>query len=112
MGKETKPVKLIYDFDTSKCTEVEVNNVWYRVTCNNFRSFNGPRRIMLINDKREIYYQEYDGPIYLYGTNSKLKDYTQKGIVTPLGFERVSKMRPGEQNYLLDKEVKTQLNFK
>ena len=42
MGK----LKLKYDFDTSKCLEVEYEpGAWNRVTCNTFRSYNGNRRI-------------------------------------------------------------------
>lgn len=38
--------KLIYDFPTERNLEVQLaNGKWYRVTCDTFRSFFGPRRI-------------------------------------------------------------------
>jgi hypothetical protein len=60
--------KLIYDFDTSKCLEVEKNNKWYRVTADTFRSYGGKRRIMRY-DQDDILYEDYVGVVYYNSTN-------------------------------------------
>jgi hypothetical protein len=65
--------KLVYDFDTSKCLEVEKNNTWYRVTADTFRSYGGGRRIMRY-DLDEILYEEYTGVVYYHGTNTVVPD--------------------------------------
>lgn len=52
--------KIYYDFDTSANLEVKIKEIWYRTTPNDFRSFNGFRRINGFN---------YDGPIYYKDTN-------------------------------------------
>ena len=54
--------KLKNDFDDSKLLEVYLPRLdnWYRVTCRDFRSFDGKRRIQG---------KEYKGPLYAYGTN-------------------------------------------
>jgi hypothetical protein len=65
--------KLIYDFDTEKCLEVQLpNENWYRVTPREFRSYSRPRRIMVAHNSELIPYP-YDGPIYFYETNIKVK---------------------------------------
>ena len=57
--------KLVYEFNTSECCEVQLpNGEWYRVTPREFRSNSRPRRV---SEKT------YDGPIYYYGTNQKVK---------------------------------------
>lgn len=56
--------KLHYDFNQAANLEVELDGVWYRVTPRDFRSFVGSRRISGV---------EYEGPVYVFGTN-KLKD--------------------------------------
>lgn len=57
--------KLKNDFNDSKLLEVYLPNLdnWYRVTCRDFRSFDGKRRIQG---------EEYEGPLYAYGTNRKV----------------------------------------
>ena len=63
---------LYYDFDTSKLLEVQLpSGNWYRVTPRDFRSFNAPRRITEI---------EYNGPIYLWDTNTIVKEPKLIGI--------------------------------
>jgi hypothetical protein len=78
--KKGNTVKLIYDFPTQLCTEVFMDG-WVRVTCRSFRSFNGPRRILKFNIKNEPFYEDYNGPIYLFETNVPLKDMSKKGYV-------------------------------
>jgi hypothetical protein len=58
-------IKLICDFNTADCLEVEYRpNCWARVTHNHFRSFTGTRRINNVL---------YKGPIYYEGTNNRYK---------------------------------------
>jgi len=57
--------KMEYLFNEAKHLEVYVPNLkgWYRVTPNDFRSWDGKRRIQG---------EEYEGPLYAYGTNRKV----------------------------------------
>jgi hypothetical protein len=63
--------KLKYDFNQSDNLEVQIGEIWYRVTPRDFRSFNAPRRIMKM---------EYGGPIYLWDTNVVVKELKSIGI--------------------------------
>jgi len=45
MEKTGATVKKLHDFDTSGALEVCIKGNWYRTTCNDFRSFDGKRRI-------------------------------------------------------------------
>ena len=94
--KKGNTVKLIYDFPTQLSTEVFSSGEWVRVTCRHFRSFNGPRRIMKFNRQNESYYEDYNGPIFLYETNLKLKDMNKKGYVYPHDTAPKTKLRPNE----------------
>lgn len=70
-------VKLEYDFHTSCVCEIFILNEWIRVTEREFRSFDGPRRLIrpvggtpnrwLSNDPVEVV--DYYGPVYLFHTN-------------------------------------------
>ena len=86
--KKGLTVKLKYTFDTARNLEIylpKLNN-WYRVTAREFRSFTGKRRIQ---DK------EYQGPIYLYETNTRAnKKNIENDIIA--GFKWKSKIRKGE----------------
>lgn len=65
--------QLNYDFNNAACLEVQLNDNWYRVTGREFRSFNLPRRISeIING--EYLTKEYNGPVYLFMTNTKVKE--------------------------------------
>jgi len=64
--------KLIYDFNTAANLEVQVGEVWYRVTARDFRSFNGSRRIDEI---------KYDGPLYMFATNTLVKETNKYGLM-------------------------------
>lgn len=94
--KRGSTVKLIYDFPTQLSTEVLINGEWNRVTCRQFRSFNGPRRIMKFNKQNESYYEDYNGPVFLYETNLKLKDMSKKGYVYPHDTPPKAQPRPYE----------------
>ncbi len=67
--KRGATVKLEYPFNTAACLEVQLpNGNWYRITCNEFRSYTYPRRISNMKGK-EYVTEEYSGPVYLFGTN-------------------------------------------
>lgn len=102
-------VKLKYDFPTQLSTEIFKDENWQRVTCKDFRSFNGLRRILKFNMKGESFYEDYNGPIYLYETNTKLKDLSKQGIVYPYDTIPVPKLRQWENNFLLDEKIRNQI---
>ena len=64
--KKGNTEKLKNDFNDSKLLEVYLPKLdnWYRVTCRDFRSFDGKRRVQGEN---------YEGPLYAYGTNRLVK---------------------------------------
>jgi hypothetical protein len=103
--KKGSTVKLIYDFPTQLSTEVFESGEWSRTTCNRFRSFNGQRRIMKFDKQNQPYYEEYNGPIFLYDTNIKLKDMTKKGYVYANDVMPKRIIRPHENHYLEDQRV-------
>jgi hypothetical protein len=75
-------VKLVYDFNYGRCCEVNYNeDKWARVTAREFRSWNGKRRILNIDNPNKPYYEEYVGPVYYYGTNSINKKSEKYGLV-------------------------------
>lgn len=88
--KKGQTVKLKYDFPTQLCCEVYVPNLegWYRVTCKEFRSWCGQRRILHLegnikeNTSIKAEYKDYDGPTYLYNSNKKINpsNYTQNKV--------------------------------
>ena len=63
-----------YLFNTSANLEVYLVGMkgWYRVTCNDFKSWDGKRRI---NE------ETYEGPLYAYGTNRRVLPEGRNGIV-------------------------------
>jgi hypothetical protein len=73
-------VKLTYDFNSGLCCEVSFDGEkWARVTAREFRSFNGKRRILNVDNPSKAYYEEYLGPIYYYGTNRIAKNPKEVG---------------------------------
>ena len=75
-------VKLVYDFNSARCCEVSFDGgMWARVTAREFRSFNGKRRILNVENPNKPYYEEYSGPIYYYGTNRVNKKPKKIGLV-------------------------------
>ena len=67
--------KLVYDFPTEAVLEVEIKGKWYRVTSREFRSFDSKRRYSK---------PEYDGPLYMYGTNKAVyKTFNEKMVNSP-----------------------------
>jgi len=75
--KRGNTVKLKFPFPEHLCCEVFSPNLdrWHRVTPNEFRSFVGKRRILHLegdlksNKDITTVYKDYDGPVYMYGTN-------------------------------------------
>lgn len=72
--KRGNTVKLVYDFNSARCCEIEYKpGTWARVTPREFRSFKGNRRILNVDDPNNAFYENYNGPIYLFGTNKTIK---------------------------------------
>ena len=72
--------KLTYDFNTAGVLEIFLRNEkWYRVTSKDFRSFDGRRRITeptiteRYNPNTPMHTYEYEGPVFLWGTNKQVK---------------------------------------
>ena len=63
-----------YLFNTSANLEVYLvgSKRWHRVTCNDFKSWDGKRRI---NE------ETYEGPLYAYGTNRRVLAEGRNSIV-------------------------------
>jgi hypothetical protein len=94
MEKQGFTEKVKYDFNTVYSTEVEINGTFYRTTANEFRSWGGKRRIFVTKDKNNPYYEEYNGPIYYYGSN-KIVPYNEviEQINYLPGYVRPQRMR-------------------
>ena len=86
--------KLTYDFPTDAKLEVMIKNKWYRVTSREFRSFDSKRRYSRPErqpgigqtdiDEIEYITVEYDGPLYMYGTNKAVyKTFNEKMVNSP-----------------------------
>ena len=74
-------IKLTYEFNSGWCCEVSFDDEkWARVTAREFRSFNGKRRILNVENPNKPYYEEYNGPIYYYGTNRISKSPEKMGM--------------------------------
>lgn len=104
-----KKIKLKYDFPTQLSTEIFRDNIWQRVTCKDFRSFNGARRILKFDVKGDSFYEDYNGPVYLYETNTQLKDLSKFGMIYPYDTPPKIKLRPWEGHYLDDERIKNQI---
>ena len=74
MEKTGYTEKMEFLFNESKNLEIFLPNLnnWYRVTPTDFRSFDGKRRIQG---------EEYEGPLYAYGTNRKVSPKHTNKIV-------------------------------
>ena len=72
--------KLVYDFNTAGVLEIQMaDEKWYRVIAPRFRSYDGPRRITepQYTERANPYVPMrtylYEGPLYLFKTNKKVK---------------------------------------
>jgi len=91
-------IKLTYDFNSVRCCEVSFDGEkWARVTAREFRSFNGKRRILNVDNPSKAYYEEYLGPIYYYGTNRIAKKPEKMGTAFINGVDPRDAKRPRNQ---------------
>jgi len=91
-------IKLTYDFNSGLCCEVSFDGEkWARVTAREFRSFNGKRRILNVDNPNKAYYEEYLGPIYYYGTNRIAKKPKEVGTAFLNGVDPRDAKRPRNQ---------------
>jgi len=87
--KRGETEKLINDFNTAGVLEVYMPNLegWYRVTAKDFRSFDGKRRITEPikvekgNPWVDLRTYDYNGPVFLWGTNNQILDETKEGKI-------------------------------
>jgi len=91
MEKAGHTAKKLYDFNTSGALEVCIKDNWYRVTSNEFRSFDGKRRITEPSapvgqgadmSAIEMRTYEYNGPVYVLLTNQEVIRMDTQTIVT------------------------------
>ena len=86
--------KMRYDFPTEAVLEVQIKGNWYRVTSREFRSFDSDRRYsvpvqqpgigMPDVENLEFITIDYNGPLYMYGTNKEVhKTFNQKMVTSP-----------------------------
>lgn len=87
--KRGSTVKINFDFNTAAELEVYIDN-WYRVTPNEFRSFDGKRRysqpstLPKLNREVEIETVDYYGPVYLYKTTVEVQQLGLNTVVRDL----------------------------
>ncbi len=83
--------KKAHDFNTSGVLEVCIKGNWYRVTSNEFRSFDGNRRITepikqpgIADNMFDVPMKtsEYNGPVYVLLTNQEVIKMNTETIVT------------------------------
>jgi hypothetical protein len=74
--------QLKYDFNTKWSTEVQLekDGTWYRATCREFRSFDGPRRIFIKDEEGEWKYIDYKGPVYMFDSNKRTRKRNTRKI--------------------------------
>ena len=103
MEKTGHIAKKLYDFNTSGVLEVCIKDNWYRVTSNEFRSFDGNRRITepikqpglgesMFDVPMKTY--EYNGPVYVLLTNQEVIKMNTETIVTNPFMPKVEKSLP------------------
>jgi len=101
--KRGHTVKKLYDFNTSGVLEVCIKGNWYRVTSNEFRSFDGERRITepikqpgigdsMFDVPMKTY--EYNGPVYVLLTNQEVIKMNTETIVTNPFMPKIEKPLP------------------
>ena len=81
--KKGNTVKLVYDFNEARSCEIYSEGLkrYGRVTAREFRSFGGKRRILNVDDRDNVFYEDYDGPVYWFGTNKKVSKADTKSEV-------------------------------
>ena len=92
-----------YDFNTVPECQIQLDNgKWYRVTPRDFRSFNGPRRFVKYPNDEPVF-EEFEGGLYYWNTNTRVKEPIGKGIQYIHTMPREVHLRPHER-HLLDKK--------
>ena len=86
--------KLIWDFNSANACFVQTRSgLWAQVTPNEFRSFDGPRKLkgITIGPKREsIHFEkDYEGPIYGLGTNFVMEGSDSRQVLQHLSYHRI-----------------------
>jgi len=91
MEKTGNVEKLIYPFNEAKVLEVflPVSKRWHRVTCIDFRSWDGKRRI-----QGEL----YEGPLYAYGTNREV-EFKNTEKITPSEVLNIRNLRSQKMRF-------------
>ena len=90
-------VKLQYDINTAGVLEVCMKGTWHRATSREFRSFDGKRRITeptmteLGNVVVPMRTYDYNGPVYMFGTNNEVKTINEEKIVTSAYWDEARK---------------------
>ena len=90
-------IKLQYDFNTAGVLEVCMKGTWHRATSREFRSFDGKRRITeptkteLGNVIVPMRTFDYNGPVYMFGTNNEVKTINEEKIVTSAYWDEARK---------------------
>jgi len=90
-------IKLQYDFNTAGVLEVCMKGTWHRATSREFRSFDGKRRITeptkteLGNVIVPMRTYDYNGPVYMFGTNNEVKTINEEKIVTSAYWDNARK---------------------
>jgi hypothetical protein len=105
--KKGNTEKLRYDFNEARCCEIYLSglNRYGRVTGREFRSFGGSRRILNVDNRENVFYEDYNGPVYWFGTNKRVPDDMIEPKVMFLNGQDPRKfgtLRPHER-HLLDK---------
>ena len=78
--KRGNTVKLVYDFNSAGCCEVEFRpDKWVRTTPREFRSWGGKRRMLVVENTGHVFYEDYNGPVYYYETNFQVKNQNELG---------------------------------
>lgn len=86
--KRGNTIKLIYDFNEARCCEIEYRpGKWIRTTPREFRSFDGNRRILNVDNPDNVFYEQYQGPLYVFGSNKK---------VTPTNISKIQFSEEGD----------------
>lgn len=97
--------KMKFDFTTHAVCEVQIKGNWYRTTAQEFRSFDGKRQLtlperqpaqgalheFLKGSPLRMITEDYNGPVYIYGSNTEVERLDTETIVRDLKLETVSK---------------------
>ena len=103
--KKGNTVKLVYDFNEARCCEIYSEGLkrYGRVTPREFRSFGGKRRILNVDDRDNVFYEDYNGPVYYMMTNKKVPTSELQPKVMFLGEKdprQFGSVRPHERHLL------------